>query len=194
MNEIERQKKVIDMMITSHSVLKDRYSRASSLFEVSLLVASIILNALIFVDSKFITKFTGANDDQQKLITGIATLIIFTISVVLLQVNWKEKSSSHGIAADQLFELKQECKTIISLPAEQDKLLIINEFNKKYTQITGMLIKIPDRKFNSLKLIHAKKVELSKLIDRYPGSFLWILKLKLFVSSFKSKNNTYGHI
>lgn len=174
------------MMITAHSVLRDRYNRISSFFEVLLLIASVILNALIFVGAKFIEEFTGLTESKQKLIVGLACLIVFMISVVMLQVSWREKGSSHANAAEQLFSLKQECREIILLPDDTNRLITISDFNRKYSQITSMLIKIPDKKFNSLKLIHARKVELSKLIDKYPGSLLWVLKLRLLFSSFRN--------
>ena len=188
MSEIERQKKVISMMITGHSILSARYLRLSLTFEIILLILSIIINALLFVDAKFITKFTLISEDGQKLITGVSSIIVFTISIILLQVKWKERAENHFKASEQLFFLLQDCRTILSLQDEQEKNIHFQEFNKKYTQVSNMLIKIPDKQFNSLKLRHTRKIELSKLIDKYPGSRLIILKLKLFLSSFKEKN------
>ena len=187
MDELNRQRRVIDMMITAHAVLKDRYNAAASFFEVSLLICSVILNTLIFVDANFVQKFTGLTEDQQKLIIGLSCLAVFIISIVMLQVAWREKGSSHANAAQQLFALKQEAREIGALPDDPGKQLMINEFNKKYGQITNMLIKIPDKQFNALKLVHARKVELSKMIDKYPGSRLWILKIRLCLASFKEK-------
>jgi len=187
MSEFERQKKVINMMITAHSVLRDRYVCLSQLFENTLLIASVVLNALVFIDSAFILKITKINEDNQKLIIGLSSIIVFAITIVLLQVKWKEKAENHSKAADQLFSLLQECRKIIELTDEGSKASAISEFEIKYTLITGTLIKIPDSKFNSLKLIHYRKIELSKLIDKNPSSILLILKLKMFLSSFKKK-------
>ena len=188
MNELERQKKVIDMMITAHSVLRDRYNATSSFFEILLLIASIILNALLFVDAKFIEKFTHLNDDEQKLIIGLSGLIVFIISIVMLQVSWREKATQHSIAADNLFSLKQECRNIIrsiTQISSPEATILVEDFNRKYNRVLNDHVKIPDRKFNSLKLIHYRKVELSKLIDQHPNSRLWLLKIKLFYLSIK---------
>ncbi len=173
------------MMITAHSVLRDRYNRLSSLFEILLLILSIILNSLIFVDAKFLEKFTGVNEDHQKLFTGLAGLSVFIISMVMFQVSWREVATRHGIAVDRLFILKQKCKLIILTPNSSNKTLAIAEFDKNYTDVFSDLIKIPEKKFNSLKLIHYRKVELSKLIEQRPNSRMWFLKIKLFCSSFK---------
>jgi len=189
MIEAERQMKVLNMMITAHSVLRDRYYRMSAIFENCLLVAAVILNALVFVDNKFITKFTMIAEDSQKLISGIASITVFTISVVLLQVKWKAKAENHLKAASQLFKLLQELREILQLVDSNEKNIQLTEFSIKYAQISSTLTQIPERKFNALKLIHYRKIELSKLIDKHPGSILLILKIRLFLSSFKEKRN-----
>lgn len=187
--EIERQKRVLDMMITAHSILRDRYYRLSLVFDLTLLVLSVILNALVFVDTVFISQQAGITADQQRIITGIASVAVFAISVILLQVNWKEKASGHERAAEQLFVLLQESRSIMDMVEGDNRKLTLVEFSKKYTQLSGMIPKIPDKKFNSLKLRHYKKVELSKLIDKYPGSPMILLKGRLLWSSFKNKTN-----
>jgi len=187
MAELERQKRVMSMMITAHSVLRDKYLSLSSIFENILLIASVILNALVFIDAQFILKTINISEESQRLITGIASIIVFAISVVLLQVKWKEKAEGHANASNKLFSLLQECKSVLSLPENDEKNLKVLDFHKKYSDIFETLVKIPDNKFNSLKLKHNRKVELSKLIDKYPGSLLWILKIRLFLNSFKEK-------
>jgi K+-sensing histidine kinase KdpD len=185
--ELEREKKVINMMITMHSILSSKYSRLSSIFEITLLIASVILNTLIFADPKFISKSILINENDQKLILGFASVIVFAISIVLLQVKWKERSEDHCRASEQLFILLQECRTITSIKNEEERNALCQEFYKRYLQVTNMLVKIPDSKFNSLKLAHYRKIELSKLIDKFPRSSLFILKMKLFISSFNEK-------
>lgn len=185
MLECDRQKKVLNMLITCHSVLRDRYLMLSAYFENGLLVASVILNALVFIDASLITKFTSLSEDAQKLLCGILSITVFAISVVLLQVKWKKKAEQHSEAAAQLFLLLQELREILQITDEDIRITKKSEFNIKYGQISATLTQIPDRKFNELKLKHNRKVELSKLIDKYPGSILIILKLKLLISSFK---------
>lgn len=185
--EIDRQKRVLSMMITGHSVLRDRYARLASIFENGLLVSAAVLNCFVFVDEKFISGVTSLSLQDQKVILGVASIIVFIVSIVLLQVKWKEKAENHSKAADQLFILLQECRTLLEFPDGQEKDIAIAAFSKQYGQIMGIIVKIPDSQFNKLKLIHLRKIELSKLIDRHPGSLLLILKIKLFLSSFKTK-------
>jgi len=178
------------MMITAHSVLRDCYNRRAAFFEVVLLIASIILNTLIFVDANFIKKFTGLNEDWQKLIVGLSCLSVFIISMVMLQVSWRATATKHKIAADNLFKLKQRCREILKVQEESELLLLAERFDAEYIDILNALIKIPDNKFIKLKLIHNRKVELSKLIDQYPTSRLWILKIKMYKISLEAKKQT----
>lgn len=189
MTEIERQKKILSMMITAHSILRDRYRRLSSWFEVTLLIASVILNAFVFVDDKYIFRMTGVSPDVQKMIVGVAVIIVFAISLVLPQVHWKEKAGNHARALQQLFELLQESRLIVNLADGTHKEEESAKFSRKYMDVFNAIIPIPDNKFNALKLRHSRKVELSKLIDRYPKSRLFILKIRLFLSSFKEKQD-----
>ena len=189
MIEFQREKKVISMMITAHSVLRDRYLRLANFFEITLLVASVILNVVVFIDAGYITRITGIDEDSQKLIAGLSSVTVFAISIVLLQVRWKERAENHCKAADELFALLHDCRNIEIQPEGQEKNENVDAFVKKYFDITSTLTKIPDKKFNSLKLIHYRKKELSKLIEKYPRSRLFILKIKLFLSSFKEKTN-----
>jgi hypothetical protein len=189
MIELQRQKKILRMMMTAHSILRDRYLFLSSFFEITLLVASVILNVVVFIDEQYIFRITGVNGDIQKLIAGLSSIIVFAISVVLLQVRWKERAENHSKALDQLFELLQACRIISNLEgtsAIEDSIAI---FNLKYINVFNSIVRIPEKKFNSLKLKHSRKVELSKMIDRYPQSRLFILKIKMFLSSFKEKRN-----
>lgn len=187
MADFERQIKVIAMMLTAHSVLRDKYLGLSAFFENFLLVAAAILNAFVFIDAPYITKISHIGEEYQKLFIGIASIIVFAISIVLLQVKWKEKAENHRRATDTLFNLLQQSRLINSMPDGILKENDMEQFEKKYAIRLEGLVKIPDRKFNKLKLLHYKKRELSKLIEKYPGSLLFILKIKLFVSSFKPK-------
>jgi K+-sensing histidine kinase KdpD len=188
MAEFERQKKVLDMMASCHSILRDGYLFRSSVFENCLLVAAAILNSFVFMDAKFIERIAHIGEDRQKAIIGMASIIVFAISIVLLQVKWKEKASLHDEAANRLSELIHKNRTIAHMEEGVEKNNLIQDFNEKYAQVTCSIAKIPDKQFNYLKLRHNRKVEVSKLIDKYPGSFLLVLKVKLFISSFKEKS------
>ena len=143
---------------------------------------------LILVDNKFISSITHITEDNLKFFVGFISIIVFAISIVLIQVKWKEKAENHSKAGNHLFVIFQKCKEILSMNENKDIENAVKEFNKEYTDTMNLIVKIPENKFNTLKLKHYKKIELSKLIDKNPGGLLCILKIKLFFSSFKNKS------
>lgn len=189
MEELARKKKVLNMMITAHTVLADNYHRRSVFFEIFLLSISVILNALVFVDEKFVSDQLSINAESQKLIIGLISILIFAISLILLQVKWREKSENHVKASNELCTLLQQVRALEEVQLETEKQILEKEFDNKYVQIMGMIEKIPHSKFNRLKLIHTRKVELSKLIDKNPGSYILILRIKLLLQALKGKSN-----
>jgi hypothetical protein len=186
MDELKRQKKVLNMMITMHSILRDRYKRYDLIANILLLVSAVMINTLVFASDELFS-FLSWNPSKSKIAIGIFSSITFTLSIVYLLVNWKEKMKNHGEAVVQLSILLHECRGIEDISEGQEKNLLFTSFSQKYSQITNILIKIPDSKFNYLKSRHCRKLELSRLIDNSPGSPLIFLKARMFFNSFKSK-------
>ena len=186
MEEILRQKKVLDMMITMHAILRDRYKFRALIVDIILFSFAVILNALVFVDYSFFENL-GINKVTLQILIGIFSIGIFLLSVIVILVNWKEKSDQHANAGSQLSKLLNDCRYILQInePAEKQKLL--STFNISYKEINDSIIKIPDNKFLSLKSKHLKKVALSKLLDENPQKSLWKLRLKLFFNGDVSK-------
>lgn len=178
MDEIRRQKNVINMMSTMHSILRTRYYSLALVVELSLLVSAIVLNALVFIDFDYLKLFFEDERVAQGYV-GLFSVIVFIISVIMLRVNWKEKSENHSHACTQLSRLLSECRQIMSIREGSEKKIAEDAFSVKYNQISNMLVPIPHSKFNSLKAKHYRKVQLSKLIDRHPGKPLFVLRFYL---------------
>jgi hypothetical protein len=186
MDELVRQKRVLNMMITMHSILRDRYKYYDLIANILLLVSAVTINTLVFASDEVFT-FLALNPTKSKIAIGIFSSITFALSIIYLLVNWKEKMKNHGDAVIQLSILLNECRGIEDILEGQEKNSLIVSFGQKYSQITNMLIKIPDSKFNYLKSRHYRKLELSKLIDSSPSSPLFFLKARMFFNSFKNK-------
>lgn len=188
MEEFNRQKKVLNMMISMHSILRDRYKSLDLIANILLLMSSVIMNSLVFANDE-LYNFFSINSAKAKTIIGILSILIFAISLVFLLVNWKEKSNNHGDAVVQLSALLNECRAMDEIEDSEEKKFMCNTFTQKYIQVNNILVKIPDSKFNYLKYRHYKKIELSKLIDIYPGSPLIVLKGRLFLKSLKKREH-----
>ena len=184
--EFERQKRVINMMLTAHSVMSDHYRNISNIFNISLLVVSIFLNALVFVSDNFFRSF-GLNAEFAKLFLGIISVILLMLSVLGIMLNSKQKSENHSQAFTQFFYLLNETRDIEEIQDEAEKIMRIKLFALKYSQISGTLVPIPDKKFNRLKSIHLRKVEFSKFITNHPSK-PYIIQKYLFLKHSMSEN------
>ena len=176
-SRIEKQAKVIDMMITMHSVLADRYARRSKILEVAMFTVSIVLISFVFLDPAVLSYF-HLKSETARITTGLSSILIFLMSILLLIVDWKGKSVQHRDGFNTLVKLKNEWRDTLVNFEEIDKRNL-REFTNKSSLITSQLAPIPDSCFNTLKSYHYKKVELSKMISKNPGSTIFILKLKI---------------
>lgn len=192
MKELIRQRRVIDMMITMHSIIAKRNKNWALFFDLILLLFAVLLNALVFVDYNVL----GVKDVEiAEKIIGVTSIVIFFISIVVLRVEWKKIAEKHKIAVDQLTELKIQYNLLIedTKTATRKK---INKFSKKYTDTLEAIVKVPNSKFNRLKKKHYYKIELSKLISINPAVPLFILKLCLFfkgIKEYKYETNEEDH-
>lgn len=177
MSELIRQIRVIDMMTSMHSMLYEKYKRIALVLDIFLIVASICLNAFVFVDPA-ILKFIGLTDKTSNIIIGVSSILIFSISIVLFRVNLKEKARSHKDAVTALSRLKVECKHLKNTESLNDTL--INSQIQKYSDTVSFLPKIPNSKFNKLKRKHEIKVLISKTISKHPGLPIWLIRWKFF--------------
>ncbi len=185
MEEIIRQKNILNLMITMHSELRDRYIFRSKLADIILFSSAAILNALVFIDYNFLQKF-GLNKEYTQLLIGILSIVIFILSVIMLIVRWKEMSESHDKAASSLSKLLNDCRYILE-SEDEDRKKLIPRFFDQYKEVNESIVKIPSRKFNSLKSLHLKKVELSKLVSVHPNTPFYLLRMKQLLNGVKFK-------
>ena len=181
MPDVKNHIRVVDMMLTSHSVLRDRNSRKALIVDIIILGASIILVAMVFADNRILEPL-GIKLDVSEYLVGIASLLVFFFSLLSFRVDWKKKESEHHHASISLSNLKLKLsshnKCGETLNKEHEKALI-NEYNI----IMGSIHPIPDKIFNKLKAIHLRKIEISKALSRNPGSSNFFLKLKIWLST-----------
>lgn len=188
MESLEKDKKVIDQMITAHSSLHDKYKFYSGLNDAFLIGGSAILNGLVFFDFNLIKKYNwfsqSLDKDSFQGIIGIISITIFALSLVSTTFDWKKKAESHNQARIQLTNLKFNARNLISKKTASDEDL--KKYSEEYKKVMENLpITVPNKLFNSLKSKHYKKRELSKLIDKYPKTHIMLLKLSLFIAGIK---------
>jgi hypothetical protein len=176
-DELKRQAKVVDMMLTMHAILASRYQRKAQALEMMLLASSIVLVALTFVDADVLNYFS-ISTEAVRITVGVCSIVIFLLSTISLVVNWKGKATEHRKAFSALIPLKSEWREVLAADEHYDDRASL-EFSRKSALIMGTLIPIPDAQFNRLKARHQRKVLLSKLISAHPGSSVILLRICL---------------
>jgi len=173
--ELDRKYRVINMMITMHSILYHRYRKKSLIGKIFFLISAIILNVFMFAAPKELLLPSFIKNNVSKILT-ISSFSIFLLSVIFLLIEWPEKSEKHLNAINQLSRLLNKLRSI-----KKEKNLIdeseINLFDELYNQTFETIPKVQDKIFNSLKAKHYQKVELSKFIDKHKGKPFFIIKL-----------------
>ena len=173
------------MMVSMHSNLYAKYRRFSIISSSFLIVSGAILNALVFVDFRYMT-WVFETKNQSINAIGWFSILTFSGSLLSLSVNWKERSESYLAASNELSGLLNECREILESESKNQNTDLVDAFNRKYIQLNGMLPKIPEKSFNCLKARHYKKVELSKFIGSNKGKPYWLIRINFFIKSIKN--------
>jgi hypothetical protein len=183
-SELKRQYRVLGQMITMHSILAQRFSRYALLLDISLLVASVVFCATTFVSDEFFLQ-VGLVPKTVKLVLGIVSILAFFAAIVSLRVDWKGAEAMNREAAQKLTATLSEFRGA-QLSSGDWSRSDLARLNDRYWDVMNNIIKVPDRKFPSLKIRHLRKVELSKLIDTFYGTPLIVLRVIIMCRSIRS--------
>lgn len=172
--EVERRRRVCEMMITMHSTLRDRYATSAMFIDLLIFLSAIVIAALTFVDPNIVARISWSADSARIAIGVIAIVTVFA-SVVTWRVNWKGRADAHDRAAYAYSKIMFRIRDINS----DTDLREIERVLMQYEEIGMSTISVPDSKFLSLKSRYLKKVQLSRMLDRTPGAFLPLVSLRL---------------
>jgi len=174
--EAERQHRVIDMMLTMHAILRDRYRRWAMFMSVVLLCSSFIIVAGIFINPTIVYKLR-INTSINEFVISICSLVVFLVALIEAKVDWRGQAEKHESAFKALQKLKVSSKELLV-----DSNLSDEKIKGRWMLINATLnelLPIPDKKFAKLKAAHLKKVEISKLISQHPGCGVFLLRFGL---------------
>ena len=186
--DLKKQAKVVDMMLTGHSILARQYQFRAKGLEILLAAASTVLVALTFADAGVLA-FFGMSAGAGRIVLGACSILVFFLSIVSLIVDWKGQASQHREAFDTLLRLKAEWRDMLNnygAYEAQERA----EFSRRSSLVLGNLAPIPDAKFNRLKARHHRKVVLSKTISANPGVSHLALRCRLFFRGIKEAFQT----
>lgn len=177
-SEIERIARVSDMLITSHSNLRERYARRALLLDTAILAASVWLTSIVFVEPKIGLTLTPFHLDPQIWI-GLLSILTLFLSVVQLRVDWKGQSDAHMRSADIYFKVKSGTRYLL----ESKKVITREDAHElliQYGLSSALGSPIPERDFLKQKAKHLTKIAISKFLDRHPAGSILLLRLRLW--------------
>jgi len=172
--ELTRMWRVVDQMTTAHAVLRDRYRAWSLSLTLAILALSIVATALGFAGEPEVDFIVTA---RLPVFVGALTCVIFFLTLVDLQFDWRSKARSHSDAAAELARLKtllRDAKARVDAGEHVD-------LAEQYQRTMDSLLDVPDRKFLRMKARHCRKVELSKRISARPETPVWLHRVRLLL-------------
>lgn len=176
-DEYRRMWRVVDMSLTGHSWLRDRYKRRHNLLLGFILVLSLVASSLAFASDETTRSLFGVGFSPQ-VVGGTMTLTIFFVALVDLIVDWRRRSWEHAIAADRFSELKQQFRAV----SIDDSGVVEGgeELRKAYGEVTMKPPQLPEDLFPRVKARHLRKIETSKFMDAHPGGSLLMARIHVW--------------
>jgi hypothetical protein len=174
--ELDRRRGVVDVMLSAHALLRDRYRRKAQIVDLTVFGGSIVLCATVFIDPQLAAR-TRIGETGTRLLLGITSVLIFFLAIVSMLFDWKEASGRHSRAASLLGDLKAKGRLLAA--DDQAGAVKPEDFVQLYDSVMQTLPPIPDDQFVRLKAYHRRKTELSRAIDDNPTAPVFVLRLKL---------------
>ena len=169
-----RQYRVVDQLLSMHSMLRDGYARRAFLLNTAQIGLSLPLCAFSFVDDRFI-QMLGADPSISRVVVGTAALALLLLAITEFRVDWRGVAARHSDAVVRLGRLKAQYRSTWAGSSSGEEEQLTGE----YAATMELLPAVPERRFNRLKARHQFKVALSRQIDTNPLAFQWLLWCQL---------------
>lgn len=176
-DEADRQYRLVDQLLSMHSLLRDRYHFRAFLLNTLQIAASLFLCALAFVADE-VLQAAGLYPQRTRLALGLCALAVLVIAIAEYRVDWKAAGSRHAEAAAKLGLLKARYRRNWAQEKAEDREAQ-KRLTEEYDRTMSILPPIPDRRFNGLKADHLFKRTLSARLSENPKTFAWFLRGQL---------------
>ena len=166
--ELERIKRVSDLLCTAHAGLQEKYSRRALIAELTALAASTWLVALVFVEPRINLRLTPWGLDPQVWI-GFLCVATFFLTILQIRTDWRSRADSHARSLAMYAEVKRECGYLLASggPIDQTEC---QRILARYDLATYVGTRVPENAFLKYKKRHLTKVAISKHLDAHPGT------------------------
>lgn len=165
LDELARQRRLIDQGLTMQARLRDRDRVIGTMLLCAVLALSVVGAAFAFAGadhSVTIFSVTAART------TWLGWLAVGTLVLVLVElvVDRRGAAQRHADAVRVLGALKSEYRVPSAVGEE---IAMAARMSERYAQAMETIPAVPERAFNKLKAVHLRKIEISKLLSDQPG-------------------------
>lgn len=183
-SEYNRRFRVLDQMLTMHSIERDRFTRRSTALTLTIIALSIVATMVAFISGERDVDLGIATTSVQTAV-GLLSAFIFFLGLLDLKVDWRQRAWSHQQAADRLSALKATYRAATTSGDEVslDGVDLLHDYDIAMESIVA----VPDRRFLALKARHKRKVAISRLLDTRPGTPVWWLRLTLLADGLGNR-------
>lgn len=176
-SEFERQQRVVDQMLTQHSLLRDRYDRFGRWLDVGAIVLSAILTAFSLMKDEY-WSLLATTPRTGSFVAAVVAAGLLALSIVQYRVQWKEKAETHGRAARMLADWKAQGRLVPKSDSQRTATWL-----QTVAAQLSVLTPIPDSMFLKLKGVHLRKEQVSRRLNAYPGSTAWLVSLRIRIGA-----------
>jgi hypothetical protein len=187
--ELERIRRVADMLCTGHASLRDRYARRAFVLDLSILGLSAWLASLAFVAPSLNLSLTPFRLDPQ-IWTGLLSVATLFLAIVQLKTDWKGRSDAHRRTLDLYAEVKREAGYLLASGELEEQAC--RRVLARYDMASAVGIEMPERFFLYEKRRHKIKVAISKHLDAHPGASILLTRLRFWLRDNFGKSDPHA--
>jgi hypothetical protein len=177
-DELERVRRVSDILCTGHAGLYDRFTRKAQVLDLCVLSLSSWLVALSFVEPRINIRLTPFDWDSQIWI-GVLSVATFFLTLVQYKTDWKGRADAHKRTFDIYAEVKREAGYLLASGAIDEASC--KRVLSRYDMASAVGVAIPEAEFLPQKQRHATKVALSKHLDTHPSASLLLTRIRFWI-------------
>lgn len=187
--EFRRKRRVLNQMLTGHSLLRDLYERRALTLSLLILALSIAATATAFLSGDAPMTVLGIRARVQVWV-GLLTAVIFFLSLVDLRVDWRQRAGAHEDAARRLGRLKGIFRGATVVDDTVDSAGV--DLDLEYEAVMEQVPPIPEKWFLRAKAKHVRKVRVSELLDSHAGAPAWWVTLLVTWRGIRGKSDPNG--
>jgi hypothetical protein len=186
--EYRRQSEVVDLAISGHSLLRDRYERRGAVLIFVILGLSVVATALALLNGEREYELFGVTQ-HAVVIVGSLTALIFFLTLIELRLDFRGRARAHADASRRLAELKAKYRAAVRAGDDVTSDL---DLAAEYERVMSIVATIPESKFLWVKAKHRRKVLVSRLISQHPGAPLLFVQVLATIQGFRGSPQGSG--